>query len=613
MSLDFYEELEEAEKRPFNASHLRRMLRYVQPYRRETLLAGLGILLATGIKLLEPYLIGRVVDVGVVAGDLQAAQRLVLAMVLLHLLAWIGNGLRIRMVNEAGQGVLFDLRQELFEHVQRLSLRFYDQRPIGRIMSRITSDVNAIAQLIQGGFTALLSEGLGLAGILVIMIWMSWKLTLVAFITLPLLALIMVFARTTIETGWKNVRKTISNISANLNESINGISVTQAFQREEANIRTFRGLTQATNDMWMKTIRSEEMIWPAIEMIGVGGSALVIVVGAGMVFREELSLGFILAFVNYLWRFWQPLSAMSKVYGMVLSAMASAERIFAFLDTPLEVVERPDALPLPTVAGHVVFDRMSFRYTADQEMVLNAIELEVTPGEVVALVGPTGAGKTSVINLLMRFYDPVQGRILVDGHDLRHVQLPSLRQQMAIVLQDGFLFSGSIADNIRYGRLGASDDEVRRVAEAVHLDALVETLSDGFDYQVGERGNRLSVGQRQLVSFARALLAEPRILILDEATSSVDLETEQVIQAAMSRLLHGRTAFIIAHRLATIRQADRILVIEAGRIVEAGSHEVLLAARGRYYDLYLRQFAGNLPASRNGRPAAAPIPELALT
>ncbi len=600
MSHDFYEELDEAERRPFNLAYLRRMLSYLGAYRREMGLAGLGILLAVGIKLFEPYLIGRIVDEGITAGDLTAAQRLVVVMIALHLLGWLGNSLRINMINIAGQGVLFDLRQQLFEHVQRLSLRFYDQRPVGRVMARITSDVNAIAQLIQGGFTAILSEGVALVGIIVIMLWMSWKLTLIAFATLPFLVLVMVLARTTIETGWKNVRKTVSNISAHLNESVNGITVTQAFQRERHNIAVFHGLTQATNMTWMKTVRSEELIWPAIELIGVTGSALVIVVGAGMVFREELTLGFMLAFINYLWRFWQPLSAMSKVYGLVLSAMASAERIFAFLDTDPEVTDAPDAYALPPVRGQVTFERVSFRYTPEQEMVLQAIDEVIRPGEVVALVGPTGAGKTSIVNLIMRFYDPVEGRVLIDGHDLRDVQLASVRRQMAVVLQDGFLFSGTIADNIRYGRQDADDTDVARVARAVHLDGFVDSLADGYDHQVGERGNRLSVGQRQLVSFARALLADPRILILDEATSSVDLETERIIQEAMERLLQGRTAFIIAHRLATIRHADRIMVVEGGRIVESGNHEELLARRGRYYDLTRRQFAGRRAAAEAG-------------
>lgn len=598
MSLDLYEELDEAEQRPFDAHLLKRMLGYLRYYRRQTWLAGLGILMATGVKLFEPYLIGRIVDEGITGQDLAVAERLVLLIVGLHLLGWIGSALRIHMINVAGQGVLYDLRQQLFDHIERLSLRFYDQRPVGSIMSRITSDVNAIANLIQGGFTNILSEGVSLVGMLVIMIWMSWKLTLVAFVTIPLLVFIMYKARTTIETGWKNVRKTISNISAHLNESINGFQVTQAFGQESRNMSIFHGLTQATNDAWMRTIRSEETIWPAIEVIGVGGTSLVIIVGAGMILNEQLTLGFVLAFINYLWRFWQPLSAMSKVYGMVLSAMASAERIFAFMDTPPEVMDSPGAYPMPAIAGRVTFDHLDFRYTPDQPLVLHDIGLQVQPGETIALVGPTGAGKTSVINLLMRFYDPVAGRILIDGHDLRDVQLDSLRRQMAVVLQDGYLFSGSIADNIRYGRPDADAADIQRVAQAVHLDQFVQSLPDKYEHEVGERGNRLSVGQRQLVSFARALLADPRILILDEATSSVDLETERVIQTAMNTLLQGRTAFIIAHRLATIRHADRILVIEAGKIVESGAHAELLAQRGRYFDLYLRQFAGQKPAAQ---------------
>lgn len=610
MMSEFYEELEEDQERPFNATYFRRMIGYLRPYGRELVWAGVGIVMSAGIRLFEPYLIGVIVDKGVTAGDLATAQRLVILMVVLHLLGWLGNYFRTQQINIVGQGVLYDLRQQLFSHVQTLSLRFYDQRPVGRIMSRITSDVNAISQLIQGGFTAIISEGIIMVGVLLVMVWMNWKLTLIACITIPLLWVVMHHSRTKVETGWKNVRKTVSNISAHLNESVNGMSVTQAFGQGGRHIGIFQGLTLASNQIWMKTVRSQEIIWPAIEMIGVGGTGLVILVGASMVFNETLSLGFMLAFINYLWRFWQPLSAMSQLFGLVLSAMASAERIFAFLDTPPEVIDKPNAYLLPLVQGNVRFDGVQFRYNPDQPLVLKDINLDVQKGETIALVGPTGAGKSSIINLLMRFYDPVAGRILIDGHDLQDVQLVSLRQQMAMVLQDGFLFAGTIADNIRYGRPTASEEEVQQVARMVHLDSFVQTLTDKYNYEVGERGNRLSVGQRQLVSFARALLADPRILILDEATSSVDLETERVIQQAMQTLLQGRTAFIIAHRLATIRHAHRILVIESGQIAEAGTHEELLKQKGRYYDLYVRQFVGrrekvtNMPLNGQVKVAA---------
>jgi ATP-binding cassette subfamily B protein len=350
----------------------------------------------------------------------------------------------------------------------------------------------------------------------------------------------------------------------------------------------------------MAAVRSDEAVWPSVDFVGVLGSGLVITAGASLVLNETLTIGFVIAFINYLWRFWAPLSAMSRLYGMTLSAMASAERIFYFMDTAPEITDRPGARPMPSIRGSVVFEHVNFKYDPDQDWVLRDVTFQVEPGETIALVGHTGSGKTSIINLLMRFYDPLQGRVLIDGHELRDVQVATLRSQMAMVLQDGFAFSGSIADNIRYGRLEASDADIEQVARAVQLDAFVQTLEEKYDHQVGERGNRISVGQRQLMAFARALLADPRILILDEATSSVDSETELIIQSAMTRLLKGRTSFIIAHRLSTIRHADRIMVIDQGEIVESGSHEELLAQRGRYFKLFVTQFLGR-PSATNGQ------------
>ncbi len=591
---DTYEELEEAEQRPFNKQYFMRMLGYLGRYRREAVLIGLAILASAGVPLFEPFLLGRIVDEGIVAGNFDRVRQLALLILGLHLLAWAGNRARTWLSAVIGEGVLYDLRDDLFTHIQRLSLRFYDKHPVGRIMSRITSDVESIARLLHTGLVTFVGEGINLIGILAVMLWMSWRLTLVAFVTIPLLTFLFYKARTTIETGWKNVRKTVSNISTNLNESVTGMQVTQAFARERRNMGTFQGLTETSKQTWMQTVRAEEVIWPSIDLIGVAGTGLVIIVGAGMVFNETLTVGFVIAFINYLWRFWAPLSAMSRLYGLTLSAMAGAERIFNFMDTAPEITDKPDARPLSPIRGEVQFDHVNFKYDPEQDWILRDVDFTVRPGETVALVGHTGSGKTSIISLLLRFYDPVEGAVRVDGHDLRDVQVESLRRQMAIVLQDGFAFSGTIADNIRYGRPEASDAEVQAAAQAVRLHEFISTLEDGYQHDVGERGGRISVGQRQLLAFARALLVDPRILILDEATSSVDTETEQIIQQAMQTLLHGRTAFIIAHRLSTIRHADRIMVIDKGRIVEWGTHEELLAQHGRYFDLYLTQFAAHL-------------------
>ncbi len=586
-----YEQFEEAEQRPFNKQFFLRMLRYLLPYKRRVLLTILGILLASGVPLFEPYLLGRIVDEGIVPADISAVQRLALILAALHLIGWIGSRLRTWSAAIIGQNVLFDLRQELYLHIQKLSLRFYDRYPVGRIMSRITSDVESIARLLNTGLVTFVGEGFNLLGIIVVMLWMSIPLTLIAFITMPILLIILYKLRTSLETSWKNVRKSISNINTYTNESVNGIQVTQSFVREQTNIRTFQGLTNDSHTAWMSAVKSDEAVWPSVEFVGVLGTGLVIVAGGALVLNESLTIGFIIAFINYVWRFWSPLSAMSRLYGMTLSAMASAERIFAFLDMEPEITNKRYALPMADIKGQVTFDHVYFKYDPEQHWILRDIHFQVEPGQTIALVGHTGSGKTSIINLLMRFYDPIKGALRIDGVDVRDVQVATLRSQMAIVLQDGFAFSGTIADNIRFGKLEATDQEIIAAAQAVHFDDFVQSLDDKYDYDVGERGNRLSVGQRQLLAFARALLADPRILILDEATSSVDTETEIKIQNGLSVLQKGRTSFVIAHRLSTIRHADKIMVIDRGQIVETGTHEELLAQQGRYFDLYLTQFA----------------------
>ncbi len=600
------EELEEAEQRPFNKQFFLRMLGYLRNYKRQMALTALGIVLAAGVPLFEPYLLGKVVDDGIIPGDIAAVVRITLLLAVLHILGWIGGRTRTWTASVIGQGVLYDLRQDLYLHIQKLSLRFYDRFPVGRIMSRITSDVESIARLLNTGLVTFVGEGFNLVGIILVMLWMSVPLTLVAFVTMPILMFILFKLRTSLETSWKNVRKSVSNINTYTNESVNGIQVTQSFVREQTNIGAFQDLTKDSHKAWMSAVRSDEAVWPSVDFIGVLGTSLVIIVGGALVLNESLTVGFIIAFINYVWRFWTPLSAMSRLYGMTLSAMASAERIFAFLDTLPEISDRPGANSMPAIRGDVHFDHVYFKYDPEQNWILNDIQFHARPGETIALVGHTGSGKTSIINLLMRFYDPLEGAVRIDGIDLRDVQVHSLRSQMAIVLQDGFAFSGTIADNIRYGRLDATDEEIRVVAEAVRLDEFVQTLDDKYDHDVGERGNRLSVGQRQLMAFARALLADPRILILDEATSSVDTETEIRIQKAMATLRQGRTAFVIAHRLSTIRNADRILVIDQGRIIELGTHEELLARQGRYFQLYLTQFA-DLPQPSRSMSLVQPV------
>ena len=597
MAGDQYEEIEEAQQKPFNYAYFRRMLGYTRPYRRELNIVTGVIVLASILRLTEPYLLRTAIDLGMTGHNLRVLNIIAALWLAFQLIAALTENVRIRILNHTGQGILYDLRQELFNHLQWLSLRFYDGRPVGRIMARVTNDVEAINSLINAGLVTIVSQAVSLVGIIAVMFALNAKLALMAFVALPGMVWIVARLRPAMESAWRNVRKANSNINANLNETLTGIRVTQAFCREAVNTEKFGGLNNAYYDQFMKAIKIEILIWPLVDIFGAIGTSLVLWVGAGMVIRGELSIGYVVAFTDYLWRFWEPISAISRVYSRVLSAMASAERIFEYLDAKPEIMDVPDALPLPTVRGDVRFEDVSFRYEDSDKTVLHNVSFHVEPGQMVAFVGPTGAGKTSIINLLMRFYDPQEGRVLVDGHDLRGVQLASLRSQVALVLQDSFLFTGSIADNIRYGRIEATDEEIVRVAQAVQVDKFVQRFEDGYGHQVNERGGRLSVGQRQLISFARALLSDPRILILDEATSSVDTQTENVIQQAMHTLLEDRTAIIIAHRLSTIQRADRIFVIEDGRIVEQGTHDELLANGGHYAHLYRRQFAAWSPES----------------
>jgi len=460
---------------------------------------------------------------------------------------------------------------------------------VGKIMSRITNDVNTMGEMINSGMINIISQGLSLIGIVIIMLSMHARLASLAFIVLPFLVFIMVSRQSTLEGQWLQVRKAVSNINAHLNETLTGVQVIQAFSRQKINSGKFDRISTANKVAYMKAVTIEFIFWPIIDIVGAIGTCLVIWFGAKEVIAGKLSLGTLLAFLTFLQKFWAPVSTFSRVYSQLLSAMASAERVFEFLDSKPLVVDAPDAVALPTIQGEICFKDVSFGYQTDKP-VLHEVSFTVKPGQTVALVGPTGAGKSTIINLVARFYDPTAGRILVDGQDLTKVTLASLRSQLGIVLQDTFIFSGTVKENIEYGRLGAALEQIEAAAQAANAHGFITKMDKGYETETEERGNTLSTGQRQLLAFARALLADPRILILDEATSSIDTETEKLIQNALQLLLKDRTSFVIAHRLSTIRNADLIMVVDGGRIVESGTHTELLAMRGTYWRLHDTQY-----------------------
>lgn len=536
-----------------------------------------------------PLLIKQAIDGPIITGDIAGLHLIGIAYLLLRAGIFAASHFRTKLMNKTGQGIIYDMREELFNHIQSLSLRFYDSRPAGKIMVRITNDVENLNSLLTSGIVQVINDLLTLILIIGIMLYMHWRLALYTFAILPVLVLIATKLRNYVRENWRLVRRKRSTMNANLQESISGVRVIQAFVREKGSTNKFASINQDFVNSWMKAIRVSMLFGPSVEITGAVGTCIVYFVGAKMVINDAITAGTLVAFISYVGRFWEPISRMSNFYNQVLVAMASAERVFDILDTEPEIVSAPGAPKLPQIEGQVEFENVVFGYDEGVD-VLHGISFVVEPGETVALVGPTGAGKSSIINLLPRFYDPRSGRILIDGYDIKQVDLDSLREQIGIVLQDTFLFSGTIRDNIRYGKLDATEEEIIAAAKAVNAHDFIMAFDRGYDTEVHERGSNLSVGQRQLISFARALLADPRILILDEATSSIDTHTEKLIQDAMDKLLKGRTSFVIAHRLSTIRSADKILVIDQGRIAEVGNHDELMKKEGIYYNLNTAQF-----------------------
>ncbi len=592
----------------YDARLMRRLLVYLVPYWRQVALAATAILIGAGAALAQPYLVKVAIDGFIATGEVVGLGRLAALYLAILVIAFGAEYLQTWTMQMTGQRIMFDIRMALYGHLQKLDLRYYDKNPVGRLMTRVTSDVDALNELFTSGVVTIFGDVLTLVGIMVVMLGMNWRLALVAFAVLPLIALVTQWFRRNVRESYRVVRGWIARINAFLQENITGMATVQLFRREGLNFSRFDEIDARHRDANIESIFYYAVFYPAIEAIGALASALIIWYGGWLVTGtaaspeigdQVLTLGALVAFLQYSQRFFRPISDMSEKFNVLQSAMASSERIFGLLDEPVAISSPAEPVLRPQAGGgHIRFEGVWFAYnppaspsdSAAPEWVLKDVSFEVRPGQRVGIVGATGSGKTTLINLLLRFYDVQRGRITVDGVDIRQLDLAGLRSLFSLVLQDVHLFSGTIADNVRLGHQEIDDARVRAAAQAVHADRFIDQMAGGYGAAVAERGSTLSVGQKQLLSFARALAFDPKILVLDEATSSVDTETEHLIRDALATLMAGRTTIAIAHRLSTIQDMDQILVLHKGVLREAGTHQELLAARGLYFRLFELQF-----------------------
>ena len=576
----------------FDLNQLKRLLAYLIPYRKRFVSVGFMMLSASAFTMLIPQFFQKVMDVCIPNKDMNGIAFYSFLTLLAAFYSAFSLRYKIKYTNQIGQQIIHDMRYDIFEHLQELPFSYYDDRPHGKIQVRVVNYVNSISDLLSNGILNTITDLCNLVFIIVFMLILNVRLTLVCLCGLPILAIVIVVIKKKQRTAWQVQSNKQSNLNAYIAESINGIRVTQSFVREDVNSGIFNNLSGSYRKSRMRAVMFNFTMGPSIDIISIITTAAIYVLGVSWMINGEtgITVGVLVAFTAYIGRFWAPINTLAGFYNSLLTAISYLERIFETIDEPVVVKDREDAVEMPPIHGDVAFDHVTFSYEPGVP-ILKDVSFHANQGQSFAVVGPTGAGKTTLVNLLSRFYNVDSGRILIDGVDIAGVTIRSLRKQMGVMMQDSFIFSGTIMDNIRYGNFSATDEEVIRAAKTVCAHDFIMEMENGYQTQVNERGSRLSAGQRQLISFARALLADPKILILDEATSSIDTETEIILQKGLNELLKGRTSFIIAHRLSTIKNASCIMYVDKGTILEKGTHDELMAQKGEYYKLYMSQYA----------------------
>lgn len=585
-------DVDEVVEQKFDIKQLKRLVDYIRPYKGKMLFVLVLMLSSSGLGMFLPKFLQIEMDKYIPDKDIKSIVMLTALAGIIVLYSVISTRIKIDVTTKVGQDIIHTIREDIFKHLQELPFSYYDERPHGKIQVRVVNYVNNLSDLLSNGIINTITDLCNLIFILIFMFAMSPKLTLICLCGLPVLVIYVVFLKRRQSHAWQVQSNKQSNLNAYIAESINGIRVTQAFVREEKNMDIFNDLSMSYRNAWLKAVYYNFAMGPMVDLISTITTSFIYVVGVSCIInggQSGVTVGVLIAFTAYISRFWAPINTIASFYNSLLTAISYLERIFETIDEPVEVKDAPDATDMPPIKGDVSFENVKFSYE-DGVPILKDVSFDVKQGQTIAIVGPTGAGKTTIVNLLSRFYNVDSGKVLIDGIDISKVKIHSLRTQMGVMMQDSFIFSGTIMDNIRYGNKTATDEEVIKAAKTVCAHDFIMEMEDGYNTQVNERGSRLSVGQRQLISFARALLADPAILILDEATSSIDTETEIVLQEGLNNLLKGRTSFIIAHRLSTIKNADTIMYIDKGGIVEAGSHYELLENKGAYYELYMSQY-----------------------